>query len=395
MSRCFIAMLVTLGLLMLMVFERSGAQSPMFTQAEQRYQELYNQKRYATALLYAELALKLAQNDPTLSDDDHIELLNRACELFYLRGEYPKAEQLARQVLTVRQRSSSAEFDPRAIAVTQEDIAELLDLQGRAQEGAVFHQQANAFLNSQTRGATAASAIGRQDTVVKQSVFDFYDRKDPEDRGYGRYTYVLFPTNAGGTCDRCLQLLTAFVEGTPAGPVSQEIRAQVNVFEIPVTAGHRHDARMAVATSSPTTSDATSNAATFSSSSTAAKVLVHYEYSSANDLVTRACASYRKATGKFCGTLDQGPYLVTYPRPVSADATLPAPYLIVDMSNMNPRAFHFFVERVKQQVGVGDLTDESRINDTFTRTVSLVLDAADVLDPTAKAVTMWVKMVKR
>jgi len=68
--------------------------------------------------------------------------------------------------------------------------------------------------------------------------------------------------------------------------------------------------------------------------------------------------------------------------------------LIVDMSNVNPRAFQFFIERVKQQVGVQDLRDESRINDTFTRIVSLVLDAADVVDPTARAVSLWVKLVK-
>jgi hypothetical protein len=83
-----------------------------------------------------------------------------------------------------------------------------------------------------------------------------------------------------------------------------------------------------------------------------------------------------------------------YPRPVGADGNLPSPYLIVDMSNVHPRAFGYFIERVKQQVREQDLRDERWINTTFTHTVSVVLDAADVVDPVAKAVSLWVKFVK-
>jgi len=386
--------------LMFVSLNRVDAQSPGFTDVEQRYQQLYNQRQYDAALPYAQRAATLAESDPSLSTDDRIELLNDLAELYYLRGNYVKAEELARQVLGLRQEAPPVEYDLHAIAVSEEDIAELLDLQGEAQEGAPFHQRARPFLNNPTRGPTATSAVGRRDTLIKQSIFDFYDPKFPEDHGYGRYTYVLFPTNGGGSCGRCLQLLTAFLEGTPSGPVeSEEIRVAVNVFEVPVTAGHREVVHNAVAAAplpmsvaSPP-SEATSSAPS-SASGKAANVLAQYDFASANELVTQACASYRQATGRFCGTLARGPYLVTYPRPISADKHLPAPYLIVDMSNVNPRAFQFFIERVKQQVGVQDLRDESRINDTFTRIVSLVLDAADVVDPTARAVSLWVKLVK-
>ena len=85
---------------------------------------------------------------------------------------------------------------------------------------------------------------------------------------------------------------------------------------------------------------------------------------------------------------------MTYALPISAYKTLPRPYLIVDMSNVNPRAFHFFLEQVKVQVGSQDISDDRRVTATYTRVVSLVLDASDVLDPIAKAVGQWTKIIK-
>jgi hypothetical protein len=46
-------------------------------------------------------------------------------------------------------------------------------------------------------------------------------------------------------------------------------------------------------------------------------------------------------------------------------------------------------------MSTGDLKDEGRIDDTFSRTVGLVLDLADILAPTARAMASWVKIVNR
>jgi tetratricopeptide (TPR) repeat protein len=95
--------------------------------AERHYQELYSQKKYADATPYAQQALDLALNDPRASHADQINLLNNLAELYFLQREYSKAEQLARRALILRQGVAAEKADPLAIAVSQEDIAELLD----------------------------------------------------------------------------------------------------------------------------------------------------------------------------------------------------------------------------------------------------------------------------
>jgi tetratricopeptide (TPR) repeat protein len=360
---------------------QTGASSPSsaLTQAGHQYQELYSQKKYGEATPYAQQAVKLALGDPKVHIADRIDLLNDLAELYYLQSKYAQAEKLARQVLALRQSVPSPKTDFQAIAVSEEDIAELLDLQGKFQDAAVFRQRARAALE-QTRGDTIpTSALGREDTVIKQSVLDFFDSYHAEDRGYGRYTYVLFPSGGVG-CERCVKLLAALFEGTPPGPANVANRAVVNIFELPVVNGQRDKVRVLL--NHPSGSDLSP------------KILTQYNFAVANDLLTKSCASYRELNGKFCGTLAQGPYLVTYAFPVSAYATLPHPYLIVDMSNVNPRAFHFFLEQVKMQVGNRDISDDRRVTATYTRMVSLALDASDVLDPITKAVEQWVKIVK-
>lgn len=155
----------------------------------------------------------------------------------------------------------------------------------------------------------------------------------------------------------------------------------MNIFELPVVNGQRDKARVLVTHH-------------LSATDTSSKLLSEYNFAAANDLLTKSCANYRELNGKFCGTLARGPYLVTYALPVSAYKTLPRPYLIVDMSNVNPRAFHFFLEQVKMQVGGQDISDDRRVTATYTRLVSLILDASDVLDPVAKAVGQWTKIIK-
>ena len=372
------------GLLSMFSFHALGqtgvsSQSTVLMQADKRYQELYSQKKYAEATPYAQQALNLALDDPKVRLGDRADLLNDLAELYYLQRKYSQAEELARRALALRQSAPASEINSQAIAVSEEDIAQLLDLQGKFAEAATFHQKARSALEQTRSDTVPTSALGREDTVIKQSVLDFYDAYHAEDRGYGRYTYVLFPTGPGG-CERCVKLLAALFESTPPGPVVLGNRAVVNIFELPVINGQRDKSRLLL--THPSSSDLSS------------KVLAQYNFAAANELLTKACAKYRELSGKFCGTLSQGPYLVMYASPVSAYDTLPHPYLIVDMSNVNPRAFHFFIEQVKKQVGSQDISDDRRITATYTRMVSLTLDASDVLDPITKAVVQWVKIIK-
>jgi tetratricopeptide (TPR) repeat protein len=355
-------------------------QSTPVIEMQNQYQELYAQKKYQEATQYAERAVRMTANDPKVPVDDRVNRLNDLAELYYLQNKYSEAERLARRSLALRQSVPVPKRNPQAIAVSEEDIAELLDLQGKFTEAATFHEKARPALE-QTRGDTVpSSALGREDTVIKQSAFDFFDEYHTEDRGYGRYTYILFPT-ATKNCDRCDKLLAALVEGTPSGPVKSANRAVVNIFELPVVNGQRDKARILLSRH-------------LSLTDLSSRLLDDYNFAAANDLLTKSCANYRELNGKLCGTLARGPYLVTYALPVSAYKSLPRPYLIVDMSNVNPGAFHFFLEQVKVQVGNQDISDDRRVTATYTRVVSLILDASDVLDPVAKAVGQWTKIIK-
>lgn len=355
-------------------------QSMPLMEVQKQYQELYSQKRYQEATQYAQRALVMTIDDPKVPVDDRVNRLNDLAELYYLQNRYSEAERLARRALALRQSVPGPKKDLQAIAVSEEDIAELLDLQGKVDEATVFHQKARSAL-AQTRGDTIpTSALGRDETVIKHSVFDFFDDYHAEDRGYGRYTYVLFSAGAGG-CDRCDRLLAALFEGTPTGPVNTVNRAVVNIFELPVVNGQRDKARALLIRH-------------FSPTDLSSKLLSEYNFGAANNLLTKSCANYRELNGKFCGTLARGPYLVMYAHPVSAYKTLPHPYLIVDMSNVNPGAFHFFLEQVKLQVGNQDISDDRRVTATYTKMVSLALDASDVLDPIARAVGQWTKIIK-
>jgi hypothetical protein len=345
----FVLAFLTLGI------ARIEAQQDMtLTQSEQRYKDLYAQKQFDAALPYALRAAHLATSDATVSDSRRIDLLNGVAELYFLLGNYSRAEVHTREVLTRRQRASQQDDDAIAVseeelakfldvqgkvkeaaalhaeartrhemarsvsaqeqsehshyelewlygqvkqdrqraevaygrgdyieaeaamrgilnllgaareqnadatAVTQEDLAELLDLQGKAGEAAVLHALARAQLDL-TPGVSAqershhqqqqlqeypqqpppSSAVGREETDVTGSVYDFFDPQNPEERGFGRYTYVL-----GRTCNpRCIKLIAALIENTPSGALEAANRAVLNVFEIPVSSGRRDQIR--------------------------------------------------------------------------------------------------------------------------------------------------------
>lgn len=361
-----------LSLLAVCIGVPADAQSAAFVQAVQSYQQLYNQRNYLAALPFAKQAVALAR-DESLSDDMRANALNHLAELYYLTGSYAEATAIANEVLTIREHETLTSYSPEALAGAQEDVAELLDLQGKTAQAAVLHQRAAGRFDSSTRSTAPSSALGRQDYVVHQSILDFFDTRNREDGGYGRYTYVLFPGDGGGNCDRCKALLTAFSEtGTPPGPVNQ-YRDAYNVFEVPVQPGRRDEARGAAGNVSVP--------------------LKWYDFAMANALATSACLHYGEASQKFCGTLQQGPYLVTYPRPVGSGDNLPAPYLIVNLSDLDARVFPLIIRRMKEEVAVADLRDESRIRYTWARTVSLILMTSDVLDKTTPALVKWIKII--
>jgi hypothetical protein len=82
----------------------------------------------------------------------------------------------------------------------------------------------------------------------------------------------------------------------------------------------------------------------------------------------------------------EGPFLFTYVKPVSALHDVPPPYLIVDLRPVNERAFPVFISKFMEQVKQPDFSDGQRIHTFKLSLLSIVLTAADWIEPVEKAV---------
>ena len=123
-------------------------------------------------------------------------------------------------------------------------------------------------------------------------------------------------------------------------------------------------------------------------------VLAIFDYSLASKLLAQICDSPSEKIQDICSTdLSRGPYLFTYPNPASALSPAPPPYLFVDLSGVHERAFGEFVAAYKEQVKRSDFSDLERIDNLRLRVLSIVLTAADWIDPIKGAIADTIHMV--
>jgi hypothetical protein len=111
-----------------------------------------------------------------------------------------------------------------------------------------------------------------------------------------------------------------------------------------------------------------------------------YDYRLGQRLLAQICAAPAETIRDVCRSdLSQGPYLFTYALPASTLSPVPPPYLVLDLSRVHERAFGEIVSAYKEQVKRDDYTDLERIANLRLRLLSIVLTAADWMDPIKKA----------
>jgi hypothetical protein len=84
--------------------------------------------------------------------------------------------------------------------------------------------------------------------------------------------------------------------------------------------------------------------------------------------------------------LSRGPYVFTYRHPASTLSPVPPPYLFLDLSSVHERAFGEFIAAYQAQVKRTDYTDLERIDNLRLHLLSIVLTAADWIDPIKGAI---------
>lgn len=210
---------------------------------------------------------------------------------------------------------------------------------------------------------------------VLASVYDYLYRPSIERPGYALYSYLLLPSESsrGTRLLREIFSTTSFVELDGVGA------DQLNVVYIPT---RRTEIRRLLPIVSTGTAPSASN---FSRKS--------YDYVLARSLLTRICAAVAEKEQSGCSEDPSlGPYIFTFLQPVSGLEAVPAPFLLLDLSNVHERAFGEFVAAYKEQVRQPRFSDRHRIDTFRLRILSVVLTSADWLKPligdTATAATM-------
>jgi len=201
---------------------------------------------------------------------------------------------------------------------------------------------------------------------VLASVYDYLYRAGAERPRHGLYSYVLFPVPSR-RAERFLEELfktTSYIDLTETG-ISY---ANLNIIYLPT-----RQSRLSVL--KPIVADGSTPPASLF-------IGQLYDYGLAQRLLAQICAAPADVIRSTCQSdLSRGPYIFTYAYPASALSPVPPPYLVLDLSRVHERAFAEFVSAYKEQVKRDDYADRGRIDTLRLRLLSIVLTAADWIDP--------------
>jgi hypothetical protein len=181
-----------------------------------------------------------------------------------------------------------------------------------------------------------------------------------EAAGYGLYSYGVLTT----TSPRSAAFLSELFKSIPS---INAATAQLNIFYIPTKKEKVADLAALVEASR---SDQTKLAVRYSETM--------YDYKMARAILNHLCNPPAKAMTTLCkGPMSGGPYILANARPASSLEPVPPPFLLVDLSDINPRAYPEFISAFKAVVKQGDATDDAKLYSLRLKVLNLGLTAAD------------------
>jgi hypothetical protein len=193
-----------------------------------------------------------------------------------------------------------------------------------------------------------------------------------EDDGFGLYSYAVLVSKSS----RSTQFLTEIFKSNPAVDKIEADPTKLNVLYIPIDNGKRSEA---AAVLQKWHGKPQKMGEEFGN--------VLYDFKTARAILVHLCDSPPDSMKVLCsGDLAGGPYIFTYAVPASKLNMIPPPYLFVDLSTVNPRAFGELISAFREQVKREDVSDKARIDTLRLRILQIPLNAADLVVPIEGAV---------
>jgi hypothetical protein len=107
----------------------------------------------------------------------------------------------------------------------------------------------------------------------------------------------------------------------------------------------------------------------------------------ARQILNNICNPPAEAVRGLCeGDMSRGPYIFTYSRPGSTLKPVHPPFLFVDLSDVDPRAFGEFIAAFRAQVTREDISDGAKINTLRLQVLKITLKAGDFVVPVRKSI---------
>ena len=197
-----------------------------------------------------------------------------------------------------------------------------------------------------------------------------------EEAGYGLYSYAVLTSDS----DRSAVFLKEILQSIAAIEDTPGQRSQLNIFYIPIKKDKVNEFVESVKTLEKKPEDL---GIKYSGS--------YYDYRTSRAILNHICVSPAAAIREVClGDMSRGPYIFTYAAPASSLEPVPPPFLFVDLSDVDKRAYGEFVLAFRAQVKRQDISDGAKINTLRLRVLSIVLKAGDFIGPVGKSIADYI-----
>lgn len=202
--------------------------------------------------------------------------------------------------------------------------------------------------------------VKERDRSGPESGWSFLVRDQPEQKGYGLYSYLLFGSRPNATAqERYAQAVKAYSELMPAITDLERLlpRRELNVTYLPV------DAAPGSTPSDPW-------------------ALEHYDYARARVLLRTLAGDHR-----------DGPYVISALKPIPANAPIEGPYLFQDLSRVPPQLVSSWVKEFLNQAAQERPWEERTGRRLALRVRTILAVAAMGFDPVVKnlnALIAWI-----
>ena len=220
--------------------------------------------------------------------------------------------------------------------------------------------------------ASCGRALPPPGPKILETGYFLLDDIGREEPGYGLYSYALV-VNHG---DRSAKFLSEVFSAIPPVEGLATQHSQINLLSIPLKKNKAEELRDMLDTNDSYLVD-----------SSAAFAQDFYDYKLARTVLDHICDPPAEGVKVVCeGDLSRGPYIFTYAQPASKLDPVPPPFLFMDLSDVNERAFPEIIAAFKAQVKREDINDQAKIDTLRLKVLSIVLAAADWQVPAQKAI---------